>query len=114
MIPRGAVNHGDIRRELVLHHRIGGHDVTAKPDVTFAQTEQRIVIPRRRAENKYVASRAAPQEGDTLMAGVYRLHHRRSLPNLRLPERISTPTGSNRFCQRLQRGAFRLQHLYAW
>ncbi|MNL49384.1 hypothetical protein D3C87_1723120 [compost metagenome] len=71
------------------------------------------MIARGRAENKDVIARATPQEGHTLMAGIDRLHHRRSLPNLRLPERISTPTGSNRFRQPLQRRAFGLEHLRA-
>ena len=114
LIAGRAFNDRHIGGELVLHHRISGDHVAAEPDVAVAQAEQRIVIPRRRAENEDVIPRAAPQKGHALMARIYRLNHRRSLSTLRLPERLGTSTGRNVVCQRLQRRAFWHQHLHAW
>ena len=101
LIAGRAFNDRHIGGELILHHRISGDHVAAEPDVAVAQAEQRIVLPRRRAENEDVIPRAAPQKGHALMARIYRFHHWRSLSTLRLPERLGTSTGRNDVCQRL-------------
>ena len=86
LLSRAAGYLRHVRGQLILHEGIGGHHVAAKPDVRIPEAKQRIVIPRRRTQNKHVAARPAPQESYPLMAGVHRFHHWRPFPLALLPE----------------------------